>query len=138
MVEDASPPRPKEIDFRDLFLAQEDDDEDGASLADALSALAVEWPSQGMFTASDVATRLNQLAWMANVDKERVTIMREFLLPKLPPGQDASAKSIGKALKNHVGEPVKNHGSETLILKEWRDPHGGPKGALSYFVNVSR
>ncbi len=61
MVEDATAPRPKEIDFRDLFLAQEDDDEDGASLADALSALAVEWPSQGMFTASDVATRTQSI-----------------------------------------------------------------------------
>jgi hypothetical protein len=70
---------------------------------------------------------------MTTVDKERVTIMREFLLPKLPPGQDASAKSIGKALKNHVGEPVKNHGSETLIPERMAGPARWPKRRLKLF-----
>jgi hypothetical protein len=53
----------------------------------------------------------------------------------VPPNQDVSAKSVGKAVKRHVGEPVKS-GDRTLILKEWRDPHAGPKGALSYYVHA--
>jgi hypothetical protein len=138
MVEDADKPGgPGAIDFRDLFLRQEDEDEEGSALADALTALAGKW-GRGKFEAKDVATFLNDQTNAinrSNEDLERVACLREFLFPQTPPNQVVSAKSLGKALKRHSGEPVKA-GDGTLVLKEWRDPAGGPKGTLSYFVHV--
>ena len=55
------------------------------------------------------------------------------MFPKLPTNQDVSAKLVGRMIKRHVGEPVKA-GNGMLILKEWRDPSAGPKGALSYYA----
>jgi hypothetical protein len=134
MVVDAPDKPPVHIRFRDLFLSQEEDDEESSSLTDALTSLAGKWPNSGKFQASEVATLLNYHGeQQSNEDRERVATLREFLFPKMPPNQDLSAKSVGRAIKRHVGEPVKA-GDRTLILKEWRDPHGGPKGALSYYV----
>ena len=134
MVEDAPAQPPVAINFRDLFLSQEQDDEDNASLGDALSALAGKWPEAGRFQASGVARSLNDRSeYQIDVDKERAAILRDFMFPKLPPNQDVSAKAVGKVVKRHVGEPVLAAGV-TLILKEWRDPRGGPSGALSYYV----
>ena len=45
---------PVAIDFQQLFLDQETDEEDSASLADALGVLNKRWPG-GTFTAADVA-----------------------------------------------------------------------------------
>jgi hypothetical protein len=45
------------LDFRAMFLEQEQDEEDSASLADALDIMSKEWPMQ--FKASDVATLIN-------------------------------------------------------------------------------
>jgi len=127
---------PEVISFKDLFLSQEDDDEENASLADALAALGAKWPEQAAFRSSDLATILNNRSeYAVNTDKECASTVREFLFPKTPSNQDVSAKSVGKALKRHVGEPVKA-GGRTLILKEWRDPRNGPNGALSYLVQA--
>jgi hypothetical protein len=49
--------RPSEIDFKNLFLTQEEDDEESAELADALAALFVCWPGTKRFRAADVAAR---------------------------------------------------------------------------------
>ena len=46
-----------ELDFQKLFLTQEEDDEECASLADVLEVLMKRWPEQ--FTASDVAGMIN-------------------------------------------------------------------------------
>jgi len=60
-----APLRRRLIDFRNLFLRQEDEDEESASLADALGALAEGWPNQETFKASDVAIELSKIEWMA-------------------------------------------------------------------------
>lgn len=132
------------LDFADLFLSQEQDDEENASLADALAALdANEWPQdnapkkRGPFQASDLAKVINdQSEYRTDAERDRSAILREFLFSTTPAGQIVTAKAVGKRLKRHVGEPVK-HGDRTLVLKEWRDPNGGPKGALGYFVQAS-
>ncbi len=133
MVVDATAPRPKEIDFRDLFLAQEADDEDSASLGDALFALASKWPDK--FRATDIAKMINDRSpYQIEADQECSDVLRAFLFPKLQPNQDVSAISVGKVLKNHMGEPVRN-GIQTLILKE-RKPMSAGKAALEYFVKA--
>ena len=124
------------LNFRDLFLSQEDDDEENASLADALTALERQWPSERTFAAADLAKVLNdQSAYQGDTEKERAATLREFLFPSLPQGQTITAKSAGKRLKRHYGEPVRV-GDRTLVLKDWRDPHGGPNGAFSFYVQA--
>jgi hypothetical protein len=125
-----------ELRFRDLFLTQEEDDEEGAALVDALNALDRQWPHGRTFQATELAKMLNDTsAYQGDTEKERAATLREFLFPSLPPGQTATAKAAGKRLKKHVGEPVLA-GARTLILKDWRDPKGGPNGALSFYVEM--
>jgi hypothetical protein len=123
MVDDAPAQPPTTINFRDLFLSQEEDDEENASLADALAAMDGKWPKAETFQASDVARLLNDRSEdQIDVDKERAVILREFLLPKVAPNQDVSAKSVSKAIKHHVGALVKV-GDRMLILKMGQDAH---------------
>ena len=134
MVDDAPSRPPVEIDFGKLFLSQEDDDEESGSLADMLETLAAKWPDGAKFKASDITKILNYRGeYHGDGDIERAVILREFLFPKLPPTQDVSAKAVSAALKSQLGSPVRI-GKQTMILKDWRNPSDGPKGAVSYFV----
>lgn len=139
MLADKPKCQPKEISFRDLFLSQEKDDEESSSLADVLAALAVEHPNGDDFIAADIAVLLNtHNEQQSNEARERVATIREFLFPKIPQNQDVSAKSVGRVVKRHLGEPVKS-GDSTLTLKErGRDPHSGPKGPLRYYVYADK
>jgi hypothetical protein len=112
---------PTAITFKDLFLVQEEDDEESASLADALAILATKWPEATLFQAADVATLANMTGEWAN-ERENATTLREFLFPNIPSNQAVSAKTAGKRLKHHVDEPVPHNG-KTLSLKATRDTH---------------
>ncbi len=131
LVDDADAPcQPHKINFRDLFLSQEEDDEETASLADALAALAAtEWPQEkapkkaGPFLAADVARMVNdQSEYTLEEQRQRNVTVREFLFPNLPAGQTVTPKAAGKRLKRHHGEPVKA-GEQTLCLKVTTDSH---------------
>lgn len=126
LVIDANPNcPPSKLNFRDIFLAQEGDDEESASLSDALVVLdAIVWPGRtGSFQAADLARLLNEPDIYASAEhKERTTTLREFLFPNLSAAQTITAKSAGKRLKRHVGDPVK-HGDKTLCLMETEDTH---------------
>ena len=123
------------ISFKNLFLSQEQDDEESASLADALIALVAKWPGQTKFKATDVERMVNDHSEFASDDeRERCATLREFLFPTLPPNQIVTAKATGKRLKRHIGEPVKA-GDTTLILKAEPDTH---TNALAYFVEARR
>ena len=63
------------IDFQQLFLDQESDEEDSASLADTLSVLNKRWPG-GTFKAADVASLINE-----NGNTPDGVVIREFLFP---------------------------------------------------------
>jgi hypothetical protein len=104
--------RPCEVDFRTLFMANEDENEDDTSLADALSTLAETFPDT--FSAAEVAVLVNDGA------SEAGCALREFLYPAAPPGHHASPKSVGLRLKKHIDGPVK-HGDQTLILRRYWD-----------------
>jgi hypothetical protein len=130
------------LDFQELFLSQEEDEEESASLADALVALDGEWPGGNRgeeatkFQAADVTRKVNnQSEYTIDAERQRNVTVREFLFPNTPPGQTVTAKAVGKRLKRHIGEPVMQ-GGRTLILKEWRDPRGGPNATLSYYVQT--
>ena len=114
-VENATKLVGRELDFRKLFIEQEEDDEDSATLADALEVLVKKWPEQ--FMASDVVGTVN------NPDpNEDEQTLREYLLPGAPSHIQFSSKSIGKRLKQHLDEPVRS-GERTLVLRSWEDKH---------------
>jgi hypothetical protein len=109
------------LDFRELFLSQEEDDEEAAALAAALDVMANKWTMS--FKASEVADLANDRSTTAGVT------LREFLFPDALPTFVATAASVGKRLKAHVGEPVER-GERTLILKL----QPGRAREISYFV----
>ena len=131
---EAHPTAPaKIIDFKDLFLSQEEDDEESASLSDALAGMAWKWPDGTKASASDICQLINSNSeYVTETEKQVGVTLREFLFPSLPIGQTASAKATGKRLKSHVGEPVKR-GEHTLILKTATNSH---TKSLVYYVEV--
>jgi hypothetical protein len=107
--------RPASIDFQQLFLDQESDEEDSASLADTLSVLNKRWPG-GTFKAADVASIINE-----NGNTPDGVVIREFLFP----GQKSdmvSSKSVGRKLLAHVGNPVRQD-DKILSLYAGADSH---------------
>ena len=89
------------------------------------------------FQAADVTRKVNnQSEYTPDAERQRNVTVREFLFPSAPTGHIVTTKAVGKRLKRHVGEPV-TQGGRTLILKEWRDPNGGPNAALTYYVQTS-
>jgi hypothetical protein len=122
---------PSEIYFKDLFLAQEADDEESASLADVLAILVESWPNAKPFQAADVARIANATGdWATDAARERSSTLREFFFPDTPANQAVTAKATGKRLKKHLGEPVARD-KETLILKDRVDTH---TKVLSFYV----
>jgi hypothetical protein len=107
----------QELDFKKLFITQEEDDEESATLADVLDLLAKQWPKG--FTASDVAGMVNSPD--PNDDEQT---LRDFLLgPNALPKLRLSPKSVGCRLRTHLDNPVCG-GERTLILKASKNREG--------------
>jgi hypothetical protein len=123
------------IDFRRLFLAQEEGEEESASLADALGALAGKWSGETKFAAKDVATLIKDrnAGWATDADQERGQILQEFLFPALAQNQVVSAKAVGKRLVRHLDDPVLV-GNRTLKLTRWKDTSVSGDAASSFAV----
>ncbi|MBW4022018.1 MAG: hypothetical protein HIU92_02605 [Proteobacteria bacterium] len=121
-VEHAASLNGHDLHFRDVFMTQEVDDEEGAALVDALSALHAKFQDRA-FSASELVKFLND-TWEARPEweKQGAIVVREFLFPTLPHAQPVSPMAAGKRLKARVGEPVMA-GERTLTLKAGQDPH---------------
>jgi hypothetical protein len=126
LVMDANNTCPPElISFKDLFIEQEQADEDSASLADALALLAAKWPNAVRFKAVAAASMMNvddSYGGASEAEREKAMTLREVFFPDLPPNQTVGPKATGRRLKRHVGGPVQ-HDGETLCLREERDTH---------------
>jgi hypothetical protein len=114
-VENAAQLVGKKLDFQKLFIEQEEDDEDSATLADVLQVLMKKFPDQ--FTASDVAGMIN----IPYPEEDEQTV-REHLLPGARPDHQFTSKSIGKRLKQYIDNPVRS-GERVLVLRSWEDKH---------------
>jgi hypothetical protein len=112
-----------------MFLEQEQDEDDSASLADALDVMEKRLPAE--FKAADVTTLVNDRS------NPHGTALRDYLFPDAQQNHIASPKSVGKLLTAHVDEPVKS-GDCTLILRKKQDRHVGPKGALFFYIHSER
>jgi hypothetical protein len=143
-IEHASGLFGKPIDFQDLFLQQEDNDEESTSLSDALAAFASWAPTRAnkkttrsdLFTADEIATWLGDTSEFANVGN---VIVREFLYPTPTGGHRSdttfSAKSVSRRLKDHLDEPIR--GAEHILTLRPHKPDRWPGVPLQYFVQQS-
>jgi hypothetical protein len=124
---------PTRIRFKDLFLRQDEADEEAAELFDALAALAAKWPAAEQFLADDMAKLVNMTGvWAPPVDRALATTVRDFFFPQIPPNQAVSARAAGRRLKSYVGKPVQR-ADKTLILKTYEDTHAK---IMRYYVEV--
>jgi hypothetical protein len=114
-VENAAQLAGHELDFQKLFIEQEEDDEDAATLADVLEILVKKWPDK--FTASDVEGMVNTPE--PNEDEQT---LREYLLPGARLDHRFSAIAIAKRLRKDVDNPVLS-GKRTLVLRRQHDSH---------------
>jgi hypothetical protein len=111
-VEHAAKQTGHAVDFRKLFQARDEEDEEATSLAEMLGAAEKTWTSE--FQATNMADACN-----SDQNLHRDTF-RSFFAPDLGDDRKVSAVSVGKRLKQRVGEPVQS-GGRTLILKVRRD-----------------
>jgi hypothetical protein len=106
-----------ELDFGKLFIEQEGDDEESASLADVLEIMLKKWP--GGFEAQEAAEVINDLKQR---DEDAQTL-RDFLLPGVLADRVFSAKTVTRALKKHRDGPVRSDKGRTLVLRSEVDTH---------------
>ena len=99
-------------------MAQDDEDEDSNSLAEALAAMRHKWAS---FDASEIARFINEPG-SGPSDQLHSTTLREFFYPNAKPDHVASPKSVGSLLVKYVDDPVR-WDDDTLILRRHNDPH---------------
>ena len=88
------------VDFQSLFLAQDDEDEDSTSLAEALEIMLMKW--MGAFDAADVAKAINgqpqdrsspdQYGAPSTPDPNSASL-REFLFPAAPLNQVSQTRN---------------------------------------------
>jgi hypothetical protein len=104
------------LDFQKLFLAQEEDDVESASLADVLEVFLSKWGESG-FDARDLTEIIN-----SQFPDDDGRLLREYLLPGAPSHHMFSAKTVGRLLKRHLDEPVKS-GKRTLVLRSREGRH---------------
>ena len=120
-IENAAELSGQKLDFQQLFIDQEGDDEELASLADVLEILEEKWLNQ-TFTASAVASVINaRHKGDKNDDEDRQTL-RDFLLPGAMAEHTFTAKTITRMLKKHLDNAVPN-GERALVLRCAQDTH---------------
>jgi hypothetical protein len=131
----------QKIDFSALFRTMDEEDEEEASLADVLNMMSELWSGAGreLFLAQDVCDAINNKKDSAGQpiyvlkDEDRDQL-RSFFCPKLANDKSAVATTVGRKLKQHVGEPVCS-GGRTLILRTEKNPSGGKSGNFYKIVS---
>jgi hypothetical protein len=137
-IEHAASQYGEKLDFGTLFLSQEEDEEESASLSDALHACSCRWTKD--WSATDLVkfltetTRamnepkrkdgqgISQNNYVSDIDIELAQTLREFLFPHDPPNKAVSANSVGMRLKPYIGAPVRR-GKQTLTLQSKTNSH---------------
>jgi hypothetical protein len=124
----------QKIDFSTLFRTMDEEDEEETSLAEVLNIMSGLWSGAGreLFLAQDLCDAINDkkdssgkpIYDLKDEDRE---LLRSFFCPKLADDKPAVATTVGRKLKQHVGEPV-CVGGRTLILRTEKNPSGGKSG----------
>jgi hypothetical protein len=126
------------IDFKDLFLRQEEADEEGTTLADVLEQMITKWTVDRQAKASDIALLINRARDASDRftdpgDRELGNSLRDLLFSEKAPALDVIAKAVAKQLAKRVGEPVKKD-KRTFILRAQRDDD---TNTLQYYVDAN-
>ena len=98
-IENAARLAGQELDFQKLFVTQEEDDEESASLADVLDVLVKTWPDQ--FIASDVAGMINNQ--YPNEDEQHVARLFAPGCPTAPRVLGEIHRPIAKTTPRRAG-----------------------------------
>ena len=106
----------QELDFKKLFLAQEEDDEESASLADVLGVFAAAYPKE--FRPEEAAALVNSYWSGSDEEKSNKKLVRDFLSPGATDEHLFSAKSIGRLLKKHLDNVVMTETGDVLVLRK--------------------
>jgi hypothetical protein len=111
-----------EISFKDMFLAQEDSDDDTVGLVDLLCIQNRRWPNK--VQAVDIVTFLIQHRHYQPGDAsyEDAAVIRNFLFPGLKDGTQPSARWLGSRLSAYKDTPVRL-GDDVLTLRMETDKH---------------
>ena len=121
-----------EVDFAQLFLNQDAEDEDETTLAAVLSAMAETWPRAKRFKAIEVSMHIND----KHETHDNVCIMREFFKEGADAETKITANAMGKKLKALVDAPIKDDLNRTLTLRAERQRKGGGRPTAIYHVEV--
>jgi hypothetical protein len=120
-----------------LFITQEEDEEESASLGDVLEILMKKWPEKGSgpkdlrlkgFTPLSLVNFINK---PQEYETANANTVREFLLA----GKEdrfISQKSIGRLLKPYIDAAV----SSGLVLRKDEDTH--TRAVTYYIVNLKK
>ena len=128
----ATPPHP--ISFRDLFLVQDADDDESATLGEVLAGIAAKYGRDRGFRSADIAALLNDSGEFMSVDdRDLAANVRDVLYPKDAPKGQASSKSVGKALSKHIDNPVDHNGTH-YVLKARRETADKNKAGIVFYV----
>jgi hypothetical protein len=108
------------VDFGQMFLANEVEDESTTNLTDVLVGMALKW--EKTFSAADIATLLNDSSnQKSNEEKGLAAALRHTLYPDAPGDREVSPRSVGRLLKRYVGTPVLAPDGQTLRLETTTD-----------------
>ena len=122
--------KPKAMDFGTMFLDLEEDDEEQASLGQALNIMKKQWEAlQKGFRASDVVEWLNNAG---TPPTPNAVALKGFFYPAAPGNAAADPLTVGKKLGAHVGEVVPYNG-RSLVLRRMAKSEK-TKVASNYFV----
>lgn len=104
------------LDFGAVFRDVEGEDEEAASLGDALDVLKETWP-MGYFTSAEVAKMINE---PMDGEKERSVRLRAFFAEQAGrrAGSEISAIQIGKRLGKMVDTPIIVDGRTLQLVKD--------------------
>jgi len=130
--EPAAKGKPTAIDFQEIFLNQEEDEEQGETLGHALDIMRRRLNTP--FMTKNVVEFLNKIDHQPEIMPD-VVALRSFFYPGAPTNQMAVPESVGWKLRSHVGDAVLYEGG-TLTLKRIERPTGH-KGGQSYYISTT-
>jgi hypothetical protein len=127
-VEQAASLCGEEFDFKELFIKQEESqDEDSVSLAEVLELLLQKWPDG--FTSVEVVKQINDdmlfsMNMSASDNSGLGLVLRDFLYPGASEELKISSRVVGTRLGKHLNNAVAAaDGRSDLVLRVREDSH---------------
>jgi hypothetical protein len=116
----------EDISFKDLFLKQDENDDDTAGLGEMLDILHRRWPgtSKAAEIVAFIKMHYHQYADADDAEDAEAmdaSVIRSFLFPNLPANAEPAVKTFSTRLKGYKETPVHYNG-EMLQLRTSEEP----------------